>query len=128
MSNDAKITYNNLQNKLKSFISSQQAHAEALLSKNQPMTTHSLIEDMAQMRPRFSFFDNDSNPSPDNSTVVTGEKEIDEQTEIQLKDAIDGIIATQCSLCNTIMIDSLDEPFVNIQDVASNDTWKVPTI
>lgn len=45
----------------------------------------------------------------------------------ELKEKIDQIIANECFLCNSIMIDSVDEPFVDPEKVAMNNTWKVAT-
>jgi vacuolar protein sorting-associated protein 18 len=47
-------------------------------------------------------------------------------TEMEkLKTALDDIIASECLLCGSIMINSIDQPFYNPSDSLLADSWKI---
>jgi len=93
-------------------------------------TVTSSLEGFAGNLPSFSklenlpdfFFGDSSEEDKHDTPLIFGELQ-------DLKEKIDQIIANECFLCNNIMIDSIDVPFVDPEtSVAANNTWKVAPV
>jgi len=111
-----------------------ESRLRAIENPNEPHSQpeKSLVGLDFNFKDRFAFFDSDEenehkHRDPVESIGKSGhEMALSMGQEQDIKDQIDNLVAYECILCNQIMIDSLDTPFVDPKNVDINDTWKVP--
>lgn len=125
LTREQNIILTNLRTKLMQF--------ETPTMNNQPANSGgefglSAISDALSFSPpKFTFFDDGPSAAPPTPQPVVSRPPIDKQLQSQLRDQLDALIANECPLCNSLMVKLIEKPFVDPENAASNDTWKIPT-